>query len=56
MELNEKLSQFIERIDSIKGSIQTEEATKTSMVMPFFQLLGYEYLILWNSFRSIRLM
>lgn len=42
MELNEKLSQFIERIDSIKGSIQTEEATKTSMVMPFFQLLGYD--------------
>lgn len=42
MELNEKLNQFAERITSIKDSIQTEEATKTSMIMPFFQLLGYD--------------
>ncbi len=42
MEINEKLSQFAERLESLKDSIQTEEATKTSMVMPFFQLLGYD--------------
>lgn len=42
MELNEKLNQFISRIEAIKDSIQTEEATKTSMIMPFFQLLGYD--------------
>lgn len=42
MDLNEKLNQLSERIEVIKGSIQTEEATKTSMIMPFFQLLGYD--------------
>lgn len=42
MELNEKLYELSERIGSIKDSITTEEATKTSMVMPFFQLLGYD--------------
>ena len=42
MEINEKLIQFAERIESIKDSIHTEEATKTSMIMPFFQLLGYD--------------
>lgn len=42
MELNEKLKQYAEKIESIKDSIQTEEATKTSMIMPFFQLMGYD--------------
>ena len=40
--MNENLKHFIERLDSIKDSIATEEATKTSMIMPFFQLLGYD--------------
>ncbi len=38
MEINERLQQLIERIDTIKGSISTEEATKTSMIMPFFSI------------------
>lgn len=38
----DKLNQLIARIETIKDNIQTEEATKTSMVMPFFQLLGYD--------------
>lgn len=42
MEFNEKLNELIERISTIKSSISTEEATKTSMIMPFFQLLGYD--------------
>ena len=42
MELNEKLYELVERIKSVKDSITTEEATKTSMIMPFFQLLGYD--------------
>lgn len=42
MENNEKLQQLVERIDTVKASILTEEATKTSMIMPFFQLLGYD--------------
>jgi len=42
MEINERLQQLADRIDTIKASILTEEATKTSMIMPFFQLLGYD--------------
>ncbi|MBN7772963.1 type I restriction endonuclease [Clostridium aminobutyricum] len=42
MEFNEKIRQFIERITTLQASISTEEATKTSFVMPFFQLLGYD--------------
>ena len=42
MESNEKLVQLAERIDVIRTSIATEEATKTSMIMPFFQILGYD--------------
>ncbi|MBT2680014.1 type I restriction enzyme HsdR N-terminal domain-containing protein [Bacillus sp. ISL-35] len=30
------------RANKIKNSIETEEATKTSLVMPFFQVLGYD--------------
>lgn len=41
MDFVDKLNQLIARIETIKDNIQTEEATKTSMVMPFFQLLGY---------------
>ena len=36
MELNEKLYEFVQRIEPLKDSITTEEATKTSMIMPFF--------------------
>ena len=30
------------RVTNLKGNIATEEATKTSLIMPFFQLLGYD--------------
>lgn len=42
MDMNERLQQLSDRIEAIKASITTEEATKTSMIMPFFQLLGYD--------------
>lgn len=42
MEFTERLKQLAERIKEIKPNIRTEEATKTSMIMPFFQLLGYD--------------
>ncbi len=42
MEFDEKLNQFVSRIKKIKNSINTEEATKTSLIMPFFSLLGYD--------------
>lgn len=42
MGFNEDLLQLSERIHSITGNIATEEATKMSMIVPFFQLLGYD--------------
>ena len=42
MEFNESIHQFTRRIITLKDQIQTEEATKTSLVMPFFQLIGYD--------------
>ncbi|CAM5248117.1 type I site-specific deoxyribonuclease OS=Lysinibacillus sphaericus OX=1421 GN=LS41612_10600 PE=3 SV=1 [Lysinibacillus sphaericus] len=38
----EQLKNLAKRIDSLKDSISTEEATKTAIVMPFFQFLGYD--------------
>lgn len=42
MEFEEKLKEFIKKIENLKKFISTEEATKTSLIMPFFQLLGYD--------------
>lgn len=42
MELSDKLKEFSKRIEVMKNGIFTEEATKTSLVMPFFSLLGYD--------------
>lgn len=42
MSFNEDLKQFAERVVPLKKSITTEEATKMSMVIPFFQMLGYD--------------
>ncbi len=42
MEFEENLKNFITRIEKLQNSITTEEATKTSLIMPFFSLLGYD--------------
>lgn len=42
MGFNEELSQLATRIQTVKSKILTEEATKMSMIIPFFQLLGYD--------------
>lgn len=42
MDFSDKLKEFSVRISKIKSTIYTEEATKTSAVLPFFQLLGYD--------------
>lgn len=42
MGFNEDLMMLSERISKIKDTISTEEATKMSMVVPFFQILGYD--------------
>lgn len=42
MAFEENIKNFAERTKAIKNNILTEEATKTSLVMPFFQILGYD--------------
>lgn len=42
MDFSEELTNFAARIEKLKDNINTEEATKTSIVLPFFQLLGYD--------------
>lgn len=42
MDFSNELNEFAARISKLKESIRTEEATKTSLVLPFFQLLGYD--------------
>lgn len=38
----EQLRGLASRVETLKASIGTEEATKTAIVMPFFQILGYD--------------
>jgi len=42
MDFTEELRLFSNRIMQIKDKIQTEEAVKTSIILPFFHLLGYD--------------
>ena len=42
MDFNESIKQFSERVSMLKDTINTEEATKMSLVVPLFQLLGYD--------------
>jgi len=42
MEISEQLTALKERVLNLKDKIQTEEATKNALVMPFIQLLGYD--------------
>lgn len=41
MDLIDKIKELSLRIEKIKDTIQTEEATKNAMIMPFIQILGY---------------
>lgn len=36
------IKKFAPRVSQLEDSLKTEEATKTSLIMPFFQLLGYD--------------
>ena len=42
MEFNEQIKQFAERVSTLKETISTEEATKMSLIVPLFQILGYD--------------
>ncbi|MHB1485748.1 MAG: type I restriction endonuclease [Saccharofermentanales bacterium] len=41
-DFQESIKQLSARINDLKDHITTEEATKTSFVLPFFQLMGYD--------------
>ncbi|RFB18888.1 endonuclease [Bacillus sp. HNG] len=41
-EFKQQIKSLANRIERIKGNIQTEEATKTSLIMPLIQALGYD--------------
>lgn len=38
----EQIRKFASKCISLKEKLSTEEATKTSLIMPFFQILGYD--------------
>lgn len=42
MDFSEKIKEFSTRVSESKENISTEEATKTSIILPFFQILGYD--------------
>lgn len=42
MDFNESIKQFAERVSIIKDTVSTEEATKMSLIVPMFQILGYD--------------
>lgn len=41
MDFSEELRSFSSKLPNLKSVIQTEEATKTALIMPFIQILGY---------------
>lgn len=42
MDFIDQIKQFAKRVETLSGELSTEEATKTSIIMPFFALLGYD--------------
>lgn len=42
MDFRDELKQQGDRIEKLKGQIQTEEATKNAFIMPFIKALGYD--------------
>ena len=42
MEFTEEIKQFAKRVVKMSNSVNNEESTKMSMIVPFFQILGYD--------------
>ena len=42
MDFKDLIKQLSERVEKLKDNLQTEEATKTALIMPFLQTLGYD--------------
>ncbi|QIP15358.1 restriction endonuclease [Spirosoma aureum] len=42
MDFKDQIKQHCDRVAKLKDSIQTEEAAKTALIMPFLNMLGYD--------------
>ena len=42
MDFKDLIKQMAERVEKLKANLQTEEATKNALIMPFIQSLGYD--------------
>lgn len=42
MDFKDQIKQLADRVEKLKDSLQTEEATKNALIMPFIQGLGYD--------------
>lgn len=42
MDFIDQIKQFAKRVENLRENIQTEEATKTSIILPFLQLMGFD--------------
>jgi hypothetical protein len=42
MDFKDSIKQIAERVDKLKDNLQTEEATKNALIMPFIRALGYD--------------
>ena len=42
MDFSDQVAQLADRIEKLKPQLLTEEATKTALIMPFIQALGYD--------------
>jgi hypothetical protein len=42
MDFKDQIKQIAERVSKMKDGLQTEEATKNALIMPFLQSLGYD--------------
>jgi len=42
MDFKDSIKQLSDRVEKLKDNLQTEEATKNALIMPFLQTLGYD--------------
>ena len=42
MDFKDQITQLAQRVEKMLPQIQTEEATKNALVMPFIQILGFD--------------
>jgi hypothetical protein len=46
MEFKDQIKLLADRVSKMQDKIQTKEATKNALIMPFIQTMGYDVLIL----------